>query len=142
MTVTHEPTAERSQRGLPGYAVVTAGVIVAGYLVVSAVMLVVFGFSPRAGANWDHALVIYNGYTAFALAAAGVLLGTQIQQGVVNAAQSAARDAKAAERAAEAKTEAVRSVARDALAGSGGDRGGGSAETELAALRRRLLEVL
>ena len=45
--------------------------------------------------NWDHALVLYNALTSVGFTAVGVLLGTQVQQVNLAAAEKKASDAKA-----------------------------------------------
>lgn len=75
----------------PLYAQLTAGVLLALYVGLTVAMLVQFNPDKL----WDHALLIYNGFTAFALAAAGVLLGTHVQQSTVNAARRDSLEARA-----------------------------------------------
>lgn len=73
----------------PLYAQLTAGALLALYVGLTVAMMI------HAGKSWDHVLLIYNGFTGFALAAAGVLLGTQVQQTTVNTARRDSFEARA-----------------------------------------------
>ena len=89
--------------GPPFYVLITAAALLALYAGLTIAMMV--EYAPAGGAQWDRVLVIYNGFTAFAAAAAGALLGTQVQRANVAAARGEAEKAKSAIRSALAATE-------------------------------------
>ncbi|MDO8377995.1 hypothetical protein [Phenylobacterium sp.] len=93
--------------GPPLHALLTAGVLLLLYVGLTVAMMGYFAASE--GKLWEHALLIYNGFTAFAVAAGGVLLGTQIQQANVTAARREATEAKS-------EADRVKQAARAALA--------------------------
>jgi hypothetical protein len=90
------------------YALAAAAVLLALYVGLTIAMVVHFAKAPPNSPQWEHALLIYNGFTAFAVAAAGVLLGTQIQQTVVASARNEATQAKA-------ESDRLRAAVRGAL---------------------------
>lgn len=92
--------------GPPLHALVTAGVLLLLYVGLTIAMIVL---AERGDERWEHALLIYNGFTAFAVAAGGVLLGTQIQQANVTAARREATEARS-------ESDRVKQAARAALA--------------------------
>lgn len=100
-TVTPPPPA-----GPPLHALVTAGVLLLLYVGLTIAMIFL---AEKGDGRWEHALLIYNGFTAFAVAAGGVLLGTQIQQANVTAARREATEAKS-------ESDRVKLAARAALA--------------------------
>ena len=121
-------------------------------------------FGPRINAGdaiWARSLSIYVGIEAFALAAAGVLLGTTIQAGRVRSAEGRAdrkeeetNRAKAGQAAAEQNRAALRQAlegTRATLGDGGGDRASepaalhspeGDAAARMAAARRQIDSVL
>ncbi|HEY0149630.1 MAG TPA: hypothetical protein VGB70_11595 [Allosphingosinicella sp.] len=121
-------------------------------------------FGPRINASdatWARSLSIYVGIEAFALAAAGVLLGTTIQAGRVRSAEGRAdrkeeeaNRAKAGQAAAEQNRAALRQAlegTRAILGDAGGDRaseaaalhsGEGDAAARMAAARRQIDSAL
>jgi hypothetical protein len=76
---------------------IAAGIIVAIYFIVAGVLLAKL-YGTGTTPDWDHVLTIFNAIGALATAAAGVLLGVQIQQSHVDTANSA-KQAKADESA-------------------------------------------
>jgi hypothetical protein len=138
--VTTTLPAENAPAGkspLPRYTVITASVVVGVYLALTGLMLWVFGFDPRPGPNWDHAILIYNSFLGFAFAAGGVLLGTQIQQVNVDAARREAGEAKS-------ETAKVKQAVKNAVTEAGDDRGGANAPdpaARLARVRNALLQA-
>jgi len=125
-----------SPNAIPVYTVITAGAILLLYIGLTVAMIIHFAPLQAGSPVWERAMVIYNGVTAFAMAAGGVLLGTQIQQTNVTVAQG---------QAAAAKTEAekVKDVARNALGQLQSDIGGGAAtEDVLRNLQSQLVKAL
>lgn len=124
----------------PAYTLWTAAAIVALYLVLTMVM---FWDGDATADAWERRLLIYNGFTAFAMTAAGVLLGTTIQQANVNAAKAEAEVAKA--ETAETKEGIKRVLAEEPEGGESLARGIGSSVAGTGgdgALRRRLVDLL
>lgn len=113
--------------GPPFYAQLTAGVLLLLYVGLTVAMMLYFNTKE----TWDHALLIYNGFTAFALAAAGVLLGTQVQQATANAARRESLEARA-------EAARVRQAALAALAATNAP----PAPSELKAVRDLLTKAL
>ena len=118
----------------PIHALVTAGVLLALYVGLTIAMVGYFAGSAD-GKLWEHALLIYNGFTAFAVAAGGVLLGTQIQQANVAAARREANDAKA-------EADRVKGAAREALAAVHAEPASGDKAASLAQVRTLLAKAL
>lgn len=102
-----DTTVTPPSAGPPLHALVTAGVLLLLYVGLTVAMMGYFAASE--GKLWEHALLIYNGFTAFAVAAGGVLLGTQIQQANVTAARREATEARS-------ESDRVKQAARAALA--------------------------
>lgn len=113
---------------LPRYTVMTAAIIVGMYLVLTLIMIFSLGAKPDEEPHWQHALLIYNGFMAFATSAAGVLLGTQIQQANVAASQQMAGQAAASEQ----KVKSAVKDALDKLDGKFTEAGGGVAGPDMA----------
>lgn len=90
----------------PPHALFTAAVLLVLYVGLTISMMAYFAADNTH--LWEHALLVYNGFTAFAVAAGGVLLGTQIQQANVTAARREATEARA-------ESTRVRQAARQAL---------------------------
>jgi len=108
MTDTASTSAEPNTP--PLHALITAGALLLLYVGLTIAMMA--WFAGKTGTLWDHALLIYNGFTGFAVAAGGVLLGTQIQQANV---ASARRTADRAQR----EEGRVKRLAGAALAATG-----------------------
>ena len=86
----------------PRYRLWTAVIILILYVALCIYMISVLSDNSTNAPKWDHALVVFNAFGAIAMSAAGVLLGTEIQQETVNSAnREAAR---------------IRSAAKEALA--------------------------
>ena len=115
----------------PTYTVWTAVVLVAFYLGLTGFMFWYAGGDP---AVWQQRLVVYNGFTAFAATAAGVLLGTQIQQANVTAARTELAE----------KQAGIKALIEDVgEPGAGGAEAfGPAANAQAEALRRRLVDLL
>jgi len=111
---------------------IAAGVIVAIYFIVAGVLLYEL-YQPRQGVDWDHVLTIFNAIGAVATAAAGVLLGVQIQQGHVDAAKRA-EEAKAAD--VTRKDVALRQALEQL------DPPGAAASIDSSAIRRTLQQAI
>lgn len=116
----------------PTYTLLTAGILVLFYLALTGVMFAQAGnIDPSA---WQNKLIIYNGFTAFAATAAGVLLGTQIQQANVTAARTELAE----------KREGIKALLEDV--GQPGSGGGaesmGAADPRIETLRRGLVDLL
>lgn len=75
---------------------IAAGVIVGVYFIVAGVLLFNLYNPGKTPPDWDHVLTIFNAIGALATAAAGVLLGVQIQQGHLDSVKRD-RDGQAAE---------------------------------------------
>lgn len=128
-----DPTPTPPPAGPPLYALLTAAALLALYIGLTIAMMVRFAGDDKL---WEHALLIYNGFTAFAVAAGGVLLGTQIQQANVAAARREAGEAKTdANRARQAVREALTAMEPAAPA----ER---ATAADLAAVRSHLLRAI
>lgn len=124
---------------VPRYAVLTAAIILVVYLGLTFIMIFALSKYPNDDPRWTHALLIYNGFMSFATAAAGLLLGTQIQQGAVEASQKDAADAKASEQTTK---QAIHDVL-DLWPGTFTEAGGAQPSADaLAELHRRLLRAV
>lgn len=132
----------------PVYAIVTAVIILIIYVGLTWLLFSKFVFSgtdPRPG-EWDRALILYNSFVAIASAAAGVVLGAQVQQtNVTNARKDAAEAQKEKTQVKQAAKIALLSV-NNALSAmhSSDDQGGGVAHSfsTLEAARNHLENVL
>jgi hypothetical protein len=115
----------------PTYTVWTAGVLVGFYLIMTAFM---FWYAGGDIAVWQQRLVVYNGFTAFAATAAGVLLGTQIQQANVTEARAELAENKAG----------IKALLEDiGQPGSGGGAEAmGATDPRMESLRRGLVDLL
>ena len=117
----HVDPPKPSPAKLPAYAVWCAGILIATYLAMTFVMF--FQFSGKDNPNWQNAMTVYNGFQAFATAAAGLLLGTTIQQTRVNNAERQAAQAKNERDAAHSTINQIRSaISDDSAAGGAADR--------------------
>ena len=126
-----DETPATGGRTAPWFTLAVAAVLIGFFIWLTYQMFIV-----RIGASdaqWARSLTIYASIEAFALAAAGVLLGTQVQAGRVRAAEIRADSKeKEAERAKAAKAEAEKDIVgyrlavRDAqviLSGAGANAG-------------------
>ncbi len=91
------------------YSLLAAAALLLLYIGLTLAMIVYYADDPPP--KWDHVLLIYNGFNAFAVAGGGVLLGTQIQRANVASANNEAERVKQAARAALAATEPTEGVA-------------------------------
>ena len=91
----------------PSYRLIAAAVIVVAYFIVAGILLNK-ALSGGTIPNWDQIIVVFNAVGALATTAAGVLLGAEVQQSNVRAAQFESR-ARAAE------VQQMRSAIADAL---------------------------
>ncbi len=81
---------------MPSYRLITAGVLLLAYLAFAGVLLWLLYSVPREKApEWNNVLVIFNAIGALATAAVGVLLGVEVQQANVEAAQMRAEQSAA-----------------------------------------------
>ena len=116
----------------PTYTLLTAGILVLFYLALTGVMFAQAGAIDASA--WQNKLIIYNGFTAFAATAAGVLLGTQIQQANVTEARAELAEKKAG----------IKALLEDV--GQPGSGGGaesmGATDPRLETLRRGLVDLL
>ena len=79
----------------PTYRVYAAAIIILAFFLVAAFLIYrIFGPGTTDG-QWTQALVVFNGVSTLATTAAGVLLGVEVQQGNVQAANRHAADAQA-----------------------------------------------
>ena len=111
--------------GLPGWVVgVVAGVILVGYGIFTYKML---GLTAKSidGVVWDRALLIFRSVEALAFAAAGVVLGVQIQRGQVQAAETKLKETGAE---FQRKAQAVKSMVADTVTASGMPEGASGLE--------------
>jgi hypothetical protein len=91
----------------PRYRLWTAVIILILYVALCIYMISVLSDNSTNAPNWDHALVVFNAFGAIAMSAAGVLLGTEIQQETVNSAnRESARIRSAAKEALGILSEA------------------------------------
>lgn len=104
------------------YRLWAAAVIMTLYAALCAYMIFVLSASPQNSPRWDHALVIFNAFGAIATTAAGVLLGTEIQQQNVNAANQEVARVKAAARTALSALNEPASAERTSDASNGRHR--------------------
>jgi hypothetical protein len=93
------------------YSLLAAAALLLLYIGLTLAMIVYY--SDAQPPLWDHVLLIYNGFNAFAVAGGGVLLGTQIQRANVASANTETERVKQAARAALAATEPAKGVAPD-----------------------------
>lgn len=88
--------------------IVAAALLTVFYLGTAWYLLNHFALPANPEGNWERALTLLNGIAAIGFAAAGVLLGTSVQQVNVASAQKEASDQKAkADRLAEPSKELV-----------------------------------
>lgn len=100
-----------------------------------------FAWTDNAVGNWERALVIFNGVASIGFAAAGVLLGTTVQQANVSNARRDAAEAKVGETQAKANETNVKAAGREVIDGlrrAHSDDTGGGADPALAAAIGRL----
>ena len=109
-----------SVSGPPRYALLTAAVLLALYVGLTVAMIVEYAESTQQ-MRWDRVLVIYNGFSAFAAAAGGVLLGTQVQRVNLVQARKETERAKSAIREALALTEPAGTTTLDARSATAAD---------------------
>jgi len=101
---------ETDQARLPWYSLITGAIILGGfawftyYMVVSASTI---GKDDQF--HWDRLLLIFNAIQTLTVAAAGVLLGTTVQQARVASAENRADAAQSA--ATAAQTDAAKAAA-------------------------------
>ena len=92
------------------YSIIAAMIIVFLFLGLSWYMLHdVAATDPTVQYRWERALSIYNGLQALAAAAAGVLLGTTVQQSNVKAAEARADAAQTGAQKANAAKQVLNS---------------------------------
>ena len=127
------PTPKSAPSDPPRHALITAAALLLLYIGLTIAMM--SWFSAEGDKRWDRVLLIYNGFTAFGLAAGGVLLGTQIQQGNVKAAR---RESDAA----RSEAERVKQAARTALAATEATAMRNAAAPDLAEVRSLLVQAL
>lgn len=132
---TDPPPAKKSDP--PLYALLTAAVLLLLYCGLTIAMVAEFASSTTDadGKVWERALLIYNSFTAFAVVAGSVLLGTQIQQANVKAAR---RESDAA----RGEAERVKQAARNALAATEATSTRSTAPADLAEVRSLLVQAL
>jgi hypothetical protein len=102
-------------------SIIAAAILTGLYVVVAIYLLVHFGLERIAGGNWERSILIFNALSALGFAAAGVLLGTTVQQVNVANAQRETVNAKVGEADAkrqEGKTADQAAVLVDAAAKS------------------------
>ena len=110
-------------REQPSYRLIAAGVILAAYFVVAAILLAML--VSRDNWDWNQILVIFNAVGALATTAAGVLFGAEIQQANVrNALQTGQAHAAASARKDQAMMEALASLRTVGRIGRRGRRRG------------------
>jgi hypothetical protein len=133
MPVINPPPTEKPMKLSNGAAILLTLV----FLGVSIWLLATYGTGEH---GWDHAVVVYNALTSIAFTAAGVLLGTKVQQVNVDKANA---DAKHANDEAGKKSGAIKS-ALTALDGSAGrsvqEDGGGTATVDSITSARSILQ--
>jgi hypothetical protein len=74
--------------------VLVGTVLLALYVALTYWLFSHFGFADAAVGNWERAMVLYNSVTTLAFAAAGVVLGVQVQQKNVAAAKAETQELK------------------------------------------------
>jgi PBP1b-binding outer membrane lipoprotein LpoB len=95
---------------LPWYSLLTAVILLGGFLLIANFMIDVGQTLPKDEQyKWERLITIFNTVQTLAVAAAGVLLGTAVQQARVTSAEASAKTN--ADEAAKAK------AAREALRG-------------------------
>ena len=127
------PAPTPATAGPPPHALITAAALLLLYIGLTIAMMSWFSAEPNE--RWDRVLLIYNGFTAFGLAAGGVLLGTQIQQANVTAAR---RESDAA----RGEAERVKQAARNALAATEATTMRSATPPDLAEVRSMLVQAL
>ena len=105
---------------VPRYAIISAAIIVLVFLGLTLVMMFSVSSYADNDVHWTHSLLIYNSFMSFATAAAGVLLGTQIQQSSVAASQKQATEAKVGEKTAKDAIHNALSLMQGDVTESGG----------------------
>ena len=120
-------TAAAGRTGLPTWVVgLVAGAILVGYGIFTYQML---GLTAKSidGVIWDRALLIFRSVEALAFAAAGVVLGVQIQRSQVQAAETKLQESNAE---FQRKAKAVKEVVSNTVTASPGvPEGGGGLES-------------
>lgn len=118
----------------PTYTVWTAVVLVGFYLALTGVMFAQAGTIDASA--WQNKLIIYNGFTAFAATAAGVLLGTQIQQANVTAARTELAEKQAGIKAL------LEDVGQPGTGSGNNQESLGAGDARVETLRRGLIDLL
>lgn len=97
---------------LPWYSVATGAVILIGFASIAGYLVYVSGVIGKEDQlHWDRLLLIFNAIQTLTVAAAGVLLGTTVQQARVASAEARADTAEGDAKASQvdaAKAEAAR----------------------------------
>ena len=113
---------------LPWYTLVTAALILGGFVMVAHFMIDIGQSLPKEEQfKWERLITVFNTVQTLAVAAAGVLLGTAVQQSRVASAEASAK--VNADDAAKAK------AAREALKGLQPPGGGDPKASDLNVLR-------
>lgn len=103
---------------LPWYTLITAILILGGFVVVTQFMIDVGQSLPKDDQfKWDRLITIFNTVQTLAVAAAGVLLGAAVQQSRVTSAEASAK----ANADDAAKAKAAREALKELQPPGGGD---------------------
>ena len=96
---------------LPWYSLLTAVILLGGFVLVTNFMIDVGQTLPKEEQfKWERLITIFNTVQTLAVAAAGVLLGTAVQQTRVNSAEASAKANSDDAAKARAAREAIRGL--------------------------------